>query len=86
MATPETVNDSPTGHHSHTLVVDEGDRCPWCNQPVSRADYNRIREEPILAKSFASRNSASSSSSPAPTASCTSAKSPNTASATFATS
>ncbi len=45
MATPETVNDSPTGHHSHTLVVDEGDRCPWCNQPVSRADYNRIREE-----------------------------------------
>jgi hypothetical protein len=45
VATPETVNDSPTGHHSHTLVVDEGDRCPWCNQPVSRADYNRIREE-----------------------------------------
>src|SRR5260370_29317851 len=46
MATPKTVNNSATGHHTHTVGSgDATERCPWCNQPVTRAEYNRIRKQ-----------------------------------------
>jgi len=46
MATPKTVNNSATGHHTHTVSIGEAtERGPWCNQPVTRAEYNRIRKQ-----------------------------------------
>jgi CRISPR/Cas system-associated protein Cas10 (large subunit of type III CRISPR-Cas system) len=45
VTTLEPTNDSPTGHTPHTVVVDEGDRCPWCGQPIDRSEYNRIKRE-----------------------------------------
>ena len=47
MSTLETVNDSQTGQHTPAAAVRADaatELCPWCRQPVSRTEYDRIRE------------------------------------------
>jgi hypothetical protein len=48
VATPETVNETRAGQHTHkiSLVSEEAtERCPWCQRPIERSEYNRIRKE-----------------------------------------
>ena len=48
MATLETVNATHTSHATLGIAIapeEATEHCPWCQQPITRSEYNRIRGE-----------------------------------------
>ena len=49
MSNPKTLNGQAAhAHMPNTMLAEATERCPWCHQPVSRAEFKRIREEIAL--------------------------------------